>query len=173
MLTVLIALNLSLSNPLLDKPEPIKTSQIVPKALTEADNPQHCTDNQWIASEAPFYCIEKSYQDSSSNGLASYPNYSSSGNLYDYHSCTWEVKELKPSLPNNLGNATDWLYNAQAQGMATGSTPRVGAVGWTYGHVTYILAVSGNQVYLAERNWDYQGSYRERWADASSMTYIY
>lgn len=100
-----------------------------------------------------------------------YKNYS--GNSYVYHSCTWHVKSMRPDIPNDWHNATDWLYNARADGYATGSTPRAGAIGWVYGHVVYIQAVQGNQVYLSERNYDYQGSYRERWADASNYTYIY
>ena len=98
---------------------------------------------------------------------------SSAGNGYDYHQCTWHVKEMRPDIPNDWHNATDWLYNARADGYATGSTPRAGAIGWTYGHVVYIIKVKGDQVYLSERNYDYRGSYRERWASASAFTYIY
>jgi len=96
-----------------------------------------------------------------------------SGNLYDYLSCTWYVKEMRPDIPNSWGNATDWLYSAQAMGWATGTVPRAGAIGWTYGHVVYIFRVEGDQVYLGERNYDYIGSYRERYAPVSSFTYIY
>ena len=67
-----------------------------------------------------------------------------SQNLYEAGQCTWFVKNMRPDLPNNLGNATDWLYNAQAQGMATGSIPQVGAVGWKYGHVVFITAVNND-----------------------------
>lgn len=63
-------------------------------------------------------------------------------NSYTPGQCTWYVKNKKPSLPNNLGNASEWLYNAQAQGMATGLVPRAGAVGWTSGHVVYIESVN-------------------------------
>ena len=73
---------------------------------------------------------------------ASQPTGNASGNAYTPGQCTWAVKNWKPELPNNLGNASSWLYNAQAQGMATGSEPRVGAVGWTSGHVVLITAVN-------------------------------
>lgn len=96
-----------------------------------------------------------------------------SGNLYDYHSCTWHAKSMRPDLPNNLGNAYSWVANAQAQGIPTGSKPRAGAIGQQGGHVVYIISVKGNQVYLSERNWDWQGSYQERWAPASDFYYIY
>ncbi len=97
----------------------------------------------------------------------------SSGNLYDYHSCTWHVKEKRPDISNSWGNATEWFSNAQAMGWATGTEARAGAIGWTYGHVVYIEMVEGDQVYLSERNYDYNGSFRYRWADASEMQYIY
>lgn len=97
----------------------------------------------------------------------------SSDNLYEYHSCTWYAKSRRPDLPNNLGNADTWYINAQAQGFAVGSMPRVGAVGQQGMHVVYIEKVKGNQVYLSERNYDFNGSYRERWANASDFLYIY
>lgn len=64
------------------------------------------------------------------------------GNLYEPGQCTWYVKNRRPDLPNNLGDASNWLYNAQSQGMATGSIPRAGAVGWRTGHVVYIESVN-------------------------------
>jgi surface antigen len=70
--------------------------------------------------------------------------FSSSENLYEPGQCVWAIKNWRPEIPNTWGNATDWLANAQAQGWPTGSTPRVGAVGWTYGHVVLITAVHKN-----------------------------
>lgn len=99
--------------------------------------------------------------------------YSSSGNTYGYKSCTWWVKYNRPGLPNSLGNAYEWLANARSLGMATGSTPRVGSVGVRGNHVVYVVKVSGEQVYIGDGNYDWQGSYRERWANASDYTYIY
>lgn len=94
-------------------------------------------------------------------------------NGYEYHQCTWYAKSRRPDLPNNLGNADTWYINAQAQGFAVGLVPRVGAIGQQGMHVVYIEQVKGNQVYLSERNYDYNGSYRERWANASDFVYIY
>jgi len=108
-----------------------------------------------------------------SKPLVNSRGFSSSENLYEYHQCTWYAKSRRPDLPNNLGNANTWYMNAQAQGFAVGSTPRVGAVGQQGMHVVYIEQVKGNQVYLSERNYDFNGSYRERWANASDFTYIY
>lgn len=70
--------------------------------------------------------------------------FSSSGNTYQPGQCVWYVKNLRPEIPNSWGSAVSWLYNAQADGWPTGSEPRVGAVGWTYGHVVLITAVNGD-----------------------------
>ncbi len=96
-----------------------------------------------------------------------------SGNLYDYHSCTWHAKSMRPDLPNNLGNADTWYANAQAQGFAVGSNPKVGAGGQQGYHVVFIEKIKGGQVYLSERNYDFNGSFRYRWANASDFIYIY
>jgi len=63
-------------------------------------------------------------------------------NTYEPGQCTWYVKDLRPEIPNTWGNASGWLVNAQADGWGTGSEPRVGAVGWTSGHVVLITAVN-------------------------------
>lgn len=68
--------------------------------------------------------------------------YSSSGNTYTPGQCTWGVKNWRPDIPNGWGNASNWLYAAQSQGWPTGNKPRVGAVGWTSGHVVLITAVN-------------------------------
>ena len=72
----------------------------------------------------------------------SQPIGSSSGNAYEPGQCVWFIKNMRPELPNNWGSAVSWLRNAQAQGWPTGSEPRVGAVGWTSGHVVLITAVN-------------------------------
>jgi surface antigen len=78
---------------------------------------------------------------------------SSSGNLYVPGYCTWYVKNKRPDLPNNLGNADTWVSRAAAQGLATGSTPRVGAVGQRGMHVVYVESVnSDNTVTISEMN---------------------
>src|SRR5690606_39734143 len=59
----------------------------------------------------------------------------SSGNTYYYGYCTWYAKSKRPDLPNNLGNANTWVARAAAQGFATGSTPRAGAIGQQGMHV--------------------------------------
>ena len=90
---------------------------------------------------------------------------------YPAYSCTGYVASRR--AVGQWGNASEWLWQARRDGWATGSTPKAGSIGWTYGHVVYIEKVSGDRVYLSERNYDWNGSYRERWASASDFTYIY
>lgn len=85
--------------------------------------------------------------------------------------CTQYVWSRRPV--GKWGNASEWVYNARRDGVATGNIPRVGAVGQRGNHVVYIEQVAGDRVYLSERNYDYNGSYRERWASASDFVYIY
>lgn len=104
---------------------------------------------------------------------------SSSGNTYGYGYCTWFVKNMRGgSLPNGLGNANTWFYRARAQGMAVGTTPRVGAVGTTergaLGHVVYVTAVHGDgTITISEMNYRAWNVASSRTANASEFRYIY
>jgi surface antigen len=99
---------------------------------------------------------------------------SSAGNKYIPGYCTWYVKNKRPDMPNNLGNADTWVARAAAQGLATGGTPRVGAVGQAGMHVVYVEAVNGDgTVTISEMN--HTGLYvvTTRTLPASSFSYIY
>jgi surface antigen len=98
------------------------------------------------------------------------------GNTYTYGYCTWHVKNMRPDLPNNLGNADTWYYRAKAQGLPAGTTPRVGAAAQTRGrmHVAYVTKVNKDgTVTVSEMNvvgWNVQ-SYATY--PASKFWYIY
>lgn len=100
-----------------------------------------------------------------------------SGNTYDYGYCTWYVKNRRPDLPNRMGNANAWYGSAQAMGLATGSSPRAGAVGVSfagfYGHVVYVESVSGNTITVSEMNYAGWNVVSSRTASASEFVYIY
>ncbi len=99
---------------------------------------------------------------------------SSAGNTYAYGWCTWYAKQMRPDLPNNLGNGGSWAANAAAQGIPTGSTPRVGAIAEQPGHVAYVEAVNGGMVTVSEMGYNYtQGQFNRRTVPASSFYYIY
>lgn len=90
---------------------------------------------------------------------------------YPVGQCTWFVWTKRPV--GQWGNASDWLYNAQRDGLKTGSVPRAGAIGWTSGHVVYVESVHGDMVTISEANYDYAGSVRTIDMPASTYQYIY
>lgn len=102
------------------------------------------------------------------------------GNTYDYGYCTWYVKNRRgASLPNGLGNANRWYWNAQRTGLPVGTEPRVGAVGTTtagaLGHVVYVESIDGGgKITISEMNalagW---GKMNTRTVNASEFVYIY
>lgn len=99
---------------------------------------------------------------------------SSSGNLYSPGYCTWYVKNRRPDLPNNLGNADTWYSRATAQGMATGTTPAAGAAAQVKGrmHVVYVERVNGDgTIVISEMN--YAGLYSQRTTTVNASDYYY
>lgn len=98
-------------------------------------------------------------------------------NTYEPLSCTWWVKQWKPSVPNSWGNANTWDDRAATDGWTVSDTPVPGAVaqsdrgGW--GHVALVLEVYGNTILIQEGNYDYAGSTRTKTVPTSSYTYIY
>ena len=103
----------------------------------------------------------------------------SAGNLYAPGNCTWYVKDRRPDLPNNLGNANTWYSNAAAMGWNVGSTPKKGAVGTTTagwaGHVVYVEGVSLDGQYVTISEMNYRGLYNmnTRTVHFSEFNYIY
>lgn len=99
----------------------------------------------------------------------------SAGNTYYNGYCTWYAKNKRPDLPNRLGNGGQWVANAAAQGYATGSTPRVGAIAETSGHVAYVESVNPNgTINISEMNGPAgYGVVGTRTVPANQYNYIY
>lgn len=98
----------------------------------------------------------------------------STGNGYVAGYCTWYVKNMRPDLPNNLGNAYSWYSRAASQGMAVGTTPQVGAAGQRGNHVVYVESVNTDgTVTISEMN--HKGLYVKtvRTLPANYFRYIY
>ncbi len=105
---------------------------------------------------------------------AAAPRGASSGNGYVAGYCTWYVKNRRPDLPNNLGNASTWVSRAASQGMPTGSVPRAGAVGQRGNHVVYVESVNTDgTVTISEMNHKGRYVYTVRTLPANYFTYIY
>jgi surface antigen len=111
-----------------------------------------------------------------------------SANTYPWGQCTWGANALAGGRLNGLGNAKDWLANARARGLPTGSTPRVGATvvyqagvqgASSLGHVAHVVSLlSGGRFVVEEMNYyGYGGgfgkfSYRTSWV-GWGVSFIY
>lgn len=108
------------------------------------------------------------------SGPSSAQQYDSYG--YAYGQCTYYVSSRRP-IPNNWGNARDWLPHARALGWLTGPNPSVGAIAWTpsgpWGHVAYVEKVDGDRVQVSEMNYAGWNLKSYRWAASASFQYIY
>ncbi len=91
----------------------------------------------------------------------------------------WKVHQKTGSMPywGGRGNANQWPSSAQADGIPTGSTPKVGSVAISmngyYGHAMWVEAVNGNMIYVSQYNYDLAGNYSEMWVNGSNFVYIY
>lgn len=141
----------------------------------------HCTTH-WhrsgsqVISDNPAWVPNGSIRSSSTRATALV---SSTANTYPWGQCTWGAKALTRENVNHLGNARDWLANARARGLPTGSTPRVGATvvyqpgvqgAGSLGHVAHVVSVLSNGRFVVEEM-NYRGfgggfgtfSYRTSW----------
>lgn len=99
-----------------------------------------------------------------------------SDNAYDPGQCTWGVKEWRPDIPNNWGNASSWYWSAQAIGWPTGLVPKINAVASSrYGnHVALVVGIYDSLVTIKEMNYNYiPFQVRTRTAPATDFYYIY
>lgn len=99
------------------------------------------------------------------------------GNAYALGNCTWYVKQKRPDIGNFWGNANRWISSAQAQGFATGSKAKVGAIGVTQeggmGHVVYVEKIGKGVVRISEMNYNGLYNMSTRTVPESSFQYIY
>ncbi|HEU0028930.1 MAG TPA: CHAP domain-containing protein, partial [Ktedonobacterales bacterium] len=82
-----------------------------------------------------------------------------SPNSYPWGQCTWGAAELARDNVDHMGDAEDWLANAQARGLPTSLIPRVGATvvfqpgvqgAGALGHVAHVIAVYAGGSFLIE-----------------------
>lgn len=166
-----------------------------------SDGSYHCTQ-QWYTSGGRYISNNSSWVPSE-GGATSAPvsapvnapvayisNTGGGGNTagYPWGQCTYGAAALSWDNVSGLGNAMDWFANAQARGMATSYSPRVGATAvfqpgvqgaGGLGHVAHVTAVYGDGSYEVEEM-DYYGygggfgifSYRHAYSGAG-VAFIY
>lgn len=148
----------------------------IPNADEELPDRYATLSAQQYAAPAPTSSAPAAPQQSAqpASGV-SYGAKSSAGNTYYQGYCTWYAKERRPDLPNMLGNGGQWVANAAARGLATGSAPRAGAIAEIPGHVAYVESVNGNgTITISEMNGPAGfGVVGTRTVPASQYRYIY
>lgn len=92
----------------------------------------------------------------------------------------WKVAATGRYMPywGGRGNANQWPSSARADGIATGSQPRVGSVAIMYvgyyGHSMYVERINANgTIHVSQFNWGVRGEYSEMDIAPSGLTFIY
>lgn len=160
---------------LIEKP-PAIVEQVKEPTLEEkiAQNYYKCDERvMWIRADNA-QCLPKQQQTTTTaRSTVKSPVSGSQGlNGYDYPSCTGYVA-MRRYVPAGWGNAGSWKQGAINAGWTVSSTPVAGAIGWTYGHVTYVESVGDGVVTISENNYDYAGSTRTITVPTSTYTYLY
>jgi surface antigen len=160
-------------NTKLSNPDVITTGQVL--VIPRADEKLKHRDLPAVSSTTQRQVTSSQRQTTRASGtVTSIARGSSAGNAYYAGYCTWYAKSRRPDMPNNLGNADTWVVRAAAQGFATGSTPRAGAIGQQGMHVVYVERVNRNgTVTVSEMNYKGFGVVSSRTVPASTFRYIY
>ena len=159
-----------------------KTSSSTPSANTPKSKTEATAKTLF---QAPVSSPEPTEEQKANAGLPPYntedesapsiaQQFTSSG--YAYGHCTYYVAKRRP-IPQNWGNARDWLTRSKAAGFVTGANARPGAIPQTttgrWGHVAYVEKVEAGRVYVSEYNYVGWNKLSYRWADESDFKYIY
>ncbi|MDQ5944143.1 MAG: hypothetical protein QG658_209 [Patescibacteria group bacterium] len=149
--------------------KPNKKSEATAQTLFENTAPSpEPTEEQKASAGLPPYNTE----DESAPSIAE--QFTSRG--YAFGHCTYYVAKRRP-IPQNWGNARDWLGRAKAAGFVTGVNARPGAIAQTttgrWGHVAYVEKAEAGKVYVSEYNYVGWNRLSYRWANESEFKYIY
>lgn len=165
------------ANPSISNPDMIDVGQKLRIPTKKEKLPKRFDEYQAVATTPQQPVVYSSYTASATSNVSQGYVYtgSSAGNTYYQGQCTWYVKNRRPDLPNMLGNGGQWVSNAAARGLATGTTPRVGAVAEVPGHVMYVEAINQKKgtITVSEMNYYGVGVVNQRTLAASSARYIY
>lgn len=76
-----------------------------------------------------------------------------------------------------IGNANQWDDNARDAGIPVDNNPTPGSIAVSnagfYGHVMYVEAVKGDQIYIQQYNQQLNGQYSEGWRYATGLVFIH
>lgn len=118
----------------------------------------------FITPPAPAVVTTPTTQRVATRSYTSAPANSSSYYVGNGMWCTDYVHSRRPDVPIYGNAGYSWISAAQAQGRATGTTPRAGAIAVMNGHVAYVESVNGDGSYtVSEMGWNYKaGNYNQR-----------
>lgn len=92
----------------------------------------------------------------------------------------WKVAASGRRMPywGGRGNANQWPSSARADGIPTGTTPKVGSVAvmytGRYGHVMYVERINSNgTIHVSQFNWGVAGEYSEMDISPAGLTFVY
>lgn len=159
--------------------------------LGYANGSYHCTQH-WRLSDGRYISLNPAWVPSQGSAAPSAQIVTTASysvtvrNTYPYGQCTYGAQALDPHENlSGLGNAGQWFSNAQARGLPTGYTPRVGATvvfapgvqgaSWL-GHVGHVVQLGAGGSFLMEAMNDSAGwgHYAYRWVHVGSgVGFIY
>jgi surface antigen len=149
------------------KNKPTTNSSATSLTLPQAPKPQTTAETQAEAGLPP-------YNEENESAPSTAQQYTSRG--YAYGHCTYYVASRRP-IPQNWGNAREWLSRAKTAGYLTGVNASPGAIAQTttgrWGHVAYVEKVEAGKVYLSEYNFVGWNRLSYRWANENEFKYIY
>jgi surface antigen len=138
-------------------------------AQAVAPAPAHCDPaTQWVRADNG-QCLDKPgvarnvaaqpVQQAAAPAASSSTRYTGNGMW-----CTDYVHSRRPDVPIYGNAGYGWISSAQADGKATGTVPRPGAIAVMSGHVAYVESVNGDGSYVvSEMGWMYKaGNYHIR-----------
>ena len=127
------------------------------------------------------YVCTPGYNATNTQGTWAWSHYGGSYavNANGYHNCTlyaaWRlIQNGLSGDPGNWGNAVEWIQHTPAN-----HTPTLGSIAWWgasvgggFGHVAYVEAIRGSEVFVRADNYmgpSYNGYTDARWIQASSV----
>lgn len=153
-----IVANNNIGNPDLIEPGQVLKIQSDKQALADFSGSLKVAAAAFMAPPAPEpVVVVQNYSTSArtASSQSTYRGASSAGNTYVWGTCTWYVKQMKPGLPNQLGNGGfGWISRAAAYGYGSGSDAAPGAIGVQNGHVFIVDSINPNgTINISEMNY--------------------